>query len=251
MAARTLSTSAPDPDSPVEYDSIAMRGSMPNCCAVAADEIAMSASCSLVGSGITAQSPYTSTRSASAMRKTLDTTVTPGFVLMISNDGRMVCAVVWAAPETMPSASPRCTIIVPKYETSVTVSAACASVMPLCARSRAYSVAKRSTISGSVGLITCAAEMSTPSSTARARIADSSPRIVRSATSRASRVAAARRMRSSSPSGSTMRRRSERARSMSPYSNISGVTTRDSASPSWVVSSAMSTWVWKSPSARS
>ena len=38
----------------------------------------------------------------------------PGVVLMISNDGRMVCAVVCAAPETMPSASPSCTIIVPK-----------------------------------------------------------------------------------------------------------------------------------------
>ena len=46
VAARTFSTSAPEPDSPVEYDSIAMRGSMPNWAAVAADEIAMSASCS-------------------------------------------------------------------------------------------------------------------------------------------------------------------------------------------------------------
>ena len=43
---------------------------------------------------------------------------------MISNAGRMVCAVVCAAPETMPSARPRCTISVPKYEASVTVSAA-------------------------------------------------------------------------------------------------------------------------------
>ena len=33
-----------------------MRGSMPNCSAVPADEIAMSASCSAVGSGMTAQS---------------------------------------------------------------------------------------------------------------------------------------------------------------------------------------------------
>ncbi len=57
MAARTFSTSAPVPDSPVEYDSIATRGSMPNLAAVAADEIAMSASCSAVGSGFTAQSP--------------------------------------------------------------------------------------------------------------------------------------------------------------------------------------------------
>jgi hypothetical protein len=30
VASRTLSTSSPDPDSPVEYDSIATRGSMPN-----------------------------------------------------------------------------------------------------------------------------------------------------------------------------------------------------------------------------
>ncbi len=63
---------------------------------------------------MTAQSPYTSTRSARAMRNTLETTFTPGFVLMISKEGRIVCAVVCAAPETMPSASPRCTIIVPK-----------------------------------------------------------------------------------------------------------------------------------------
>ena len=38
----------------------------------------------------------------------------PGTVLMISNDGLMVCAVVCAAPDTMPSARPRCTIMVPK-----------------------------------------------------------------------------------------------------------------------------------------
>ena len=45
---------------------------------------------------------------------TLDTVDTPGRVLMISKAGRMVCAVVWAAPETIPSARPVCTIIVPK-----------------------------------------------------------------------------------------------------------------------------------------
>ena len=93
---------------------MAMRGSIANCAAVAADEMAMSASCSAVGSGITAQSPYTSTRSARHMRNTLDTTLTPGSVLMISKLGRIVWAVVCAAPLTMPSARPRCTIIVPK-----------------------------------------------------------------------------------------------------------------------------------------
>ena len=57
VAARTFSTSAPEPDYPVEYDSIATRWSIPNWPAVAAEEMAMSASCSDVGSGMTAQSP--------------------------------------------------------------------------------------------------------------------------------------------------------------------------------------------------
>ena len=57
VASLTLSTSAPVPESPVEYDNNATRGSMPNCRAVCADEIAMSASCSDVGSGTIAQSP--------------------------------------------------------------------------------------------------------------------------------------------------------------------------------------------------
>ena len=74
----------------------------------------MSASCSAVGSGFTAQSPYTSTRSCRAMRNTEETIFAPGLVLMISKEGRMVWAVECTAPETMPSASPICTIIVPK-----------------------------------------------------------------------------------------------------------------------------------------
>ena len=114
VAAATFSTSAPAPELPVEYDSIATRGSMPNRAAVSADEMAMSASWSASGSGLTAQSPYTSTRSASSMKKTLEATETPGTVRMISKAGRMVAAVVWVAPETMPSAWPVCTIIVPK-----------------------------------------------------------------------------------------------------------------------------------------
>ena len=85
---------------------------MPNRAAVSAAETAMSASCSAVGSGTTAQSPYTSTRSSRHMKNTDDTIEVPGVVRMISNAG--VIAVVWAAPDTMPSASPTCTIIVPK-----------------------------------------------------------------------------------------------------------------------------------------
>jgi hypothetical protein len=48
------------------------------------------------------------------MKNTLDTTETSFLVLMISKPGLIVCAVVWAAPETIPSARPRCTIMVPK-----------------------------------------------------------------------------------------------------------------------------------------
>jgi hypothetical protein len=48
------------------------------------------------------------------MKNTDETTEVPGTVLMISSAGRIVCAVVWAAPETMPSARPSSTIRVPK-----------------------------------------------------------------------------------------------------------------------------------------
>ena len=92
------------------------------------------------------------------MRNTDDTTETPGLVLMISKAGRMVCAVVCAAPETMPSASPRCTIIVPKYDdVGDRVGRLRRWVTPLCARSRAYSSAKRCTCTASNGLSTSAA----------------------------------------------------------------------------------------------
>src|SRR2546430_13337636 len=49
VALDTFSTSVPVPDVPVEYESIATRGSTPKATAVAADEIAMSASCSEIG----------------------------------------------------------------------------------------------------------------------------------------------------------------------------------------------------------
>ena len=74
----------------------------------------MSANCSVVGSGTTAQSPYTNTPSARHIKNTLDTVLTPGLVFTNSRAGRMVWAVVLTAPETIPSAIPRCTIMVPK-----------------------------------------------------------------------------------------------------------------------------------------
>ena len=48
------------------------------------------------------------------MRNTDETMLTPGAVLTTSRAGRIVWAVVWIAPDTMPSASPSTTIIVPK-----------------------------------------------------------------------------------------------------------------------------------------
>ena len=48
------------------------------------------------------------------MKKTDDTTDTSGTVRMTSSAGRMVCAVVCTAPDTIPSARPSSTIIVPK-----------------------------------------------------------------------------------------------------------------------------------------
>ena len=48
------------------------------------------------------------------IRNEPETTLTPGLVLMNSRLGRIVFAVVLIAPDTMPSAMPRCTIMVPK-----------------------------------------------------------------------------------------------------------------------------------------
>jgi len=68
------------------------------------------------------------------MKKTLDTIEVPGTVLMNSSAGLIVWAVVWTAPETIPSARPRWTMRVPKYDTLVTISRARSTVMPLWAR---------------------------------------------------------------------------------------------------------------------
>ena len=85
---------------------------MPNCAAVCADTVAISASWSGVGFGFTAQSPNAHSTPSMTIRKMELTTDAPGAVLMIWNEGLMVCAVVWAAPETIPSAIPLWTIIV-------------------------------------------------------------------------------------------------------------------------------------------
>ena len=87
-------------------------GSIPNCLAVCADTAAISASCSGVGLGFTAQSPNAHSTPSMTIRKMEETTEEPGAVLMIWKEGLMVCAVVCAAPETMPSARPLCTIMV-------------------------------------------------------------------------------------------------------------------------------------------
>ena len=110
---------------------------------------------------------------------------------------------------------------------SVTISRARSTVIPLCARASAYAAANFSTRSGSNGDMIDASSRSRPRAEARARTLFSSPSKVRSATPRRSRIAAASRIRSSWLSGSTIRCRSARARSISWYSNISGVRTSE------------------------
>ncbi len=48
------------------------------------------------------------------MKNTDETIEASGWVLMISNAGRIVAAVECTEPDTIPSASPSCTIRVPK-----------------------------------------------------------------------------------------------------------------------------------------
>ncbi|MNE20533.1 hypothetical protein D3C80_1136620 [compost metagenome] len=91
VALRTFSTSSPCPDVPEEYESMAILGSMPNIKLLSAEEIAISDSCSAVGFGFTAQSPKTETRSGKHMKKTEETTETPGFVFTNCKAGRIVC----------------------------------------------------------------------------------------------------------------------------------------------------------------
>ena len=163
------------------------------------------------------------------MRNTVETTDTPGLVLMISNAGpdRVRGRVRRARDHAVGEAEvhhERAEV----RDVRARCRRACASVTPLCARSRCVLVGESVDVArGSNGLeSTSAPRMSMPSSIARARTSISSPRIVRSAMPRASSVAAARRMRSSSPSGSTMCLRARRGRARCrPYSNMSGVTT--------------------------
>ena len=90
----------------------------------------MSASCSAVGFGFTAQSPNTSTCSGRHMKKTLDTRSQPGTVRMSWRAGRMVWAVVWTAPETSPSASSSAIIMVPTMMGSASSASAFSGVIP-------------------------------------------------------------------------------------------------------------------------
>ena len=69
-------------------------GGIPKALAVSADWMAISASCSGVGFGLTAQSPNTRTWLGSSMKNTLDTRLAPGAVLISCKAGRMVLAVV-------------------------------------------------------------------------------------------------------------------------------------------------------------
>jgi hypothetical protein len=93
---------------------MATLGSIPNRLLLSAEDIAISASCSAVGLGLTAQSPNTETLSGRHIKNTDETSDVPGLVLMNCKAGLIVCKVVLTAPDTIPSASPLYTIIVPK-----------------------------------------------------------------------------------------------------------------------------------------
>ena len=83
---------------------MAILGSIPKAKLESADEMAISASCSAVGFGLMAQSPKTETRSSKHIKNTEETTEEFGFVLINCKAGKIVCCVVCAAPETIPSA---------------------------------------------------------------------------------------------------------------------------------------------------
>ena len=133
----------------------------------------------------------------------------------------------------------------------MTTSRARSIVIPLWARAVAYSAANRCTSSASCGEMIVASSMSSPSTDARARTFISSPSSVKRATPRRSRIEAASRIRSSVLSGSTMCLSAARARSISWYSNISGVRTSEADTSIAFINASLSTFSEKSRRATS
>ena len=114
VAWRTLSTSPSCPTPRSSRESSATRGSMPNCEVVPAEATAMSAVPSALGLGPPRSLRRPAPRMLVTGRNTLDTIEVPGLVRANSNAGRMVWAAVWGCPDTIPSARPLWTIMVPK-----------------------------------------------------------------------------------------------------------------------------------------
>mmetsp|Transcript_36349 Transcript_36349/g.77511 ORF Transcript_36349/g.77511 Transcript_36349/m.77511 type:complete len:272 (-) Transcript_36349:347-1162(-) len=145
------------------------------------------------------------------MKKTEETSEKPGATLISSRAGRIVLAVEWHAPETMPSASPCTIIMVPKYDGSArSTSRAFCRVMPLCLRfsNMASTIASPHAVGASVstrsGSTTCAPSRETCAASASCATAACFPRSVSVHRPRARSSAAAVTTRMSSPSGSTM-----------------------------------------------
>ena len=183
---------------------------MPKALALSADWMAISASCSAVGFGFTAQSPYTTVWPSSSMKNTLETMLAFGAVLMSCKAGRMVFAVVCTAPETKPSTSFCVIIIVPSTTVSFSCSRACSSVIPLDLRSSHIGATYCSAmVSGSMISRLSGNVMFSDSATActAAGLASSTQRAMPFSW----QMAAARTVRGSEPSGSTMRLLASRA----------------------------------------
>ena len=94
--------------------------------------IAISTSCSAVGSWLTAQSANTITSSDIHIKNTDDTSEALGLVFTSCKAGRNTSAVVCSAPETSPSTSPSCSISVASIIGFLRASLASDSDNPLC-----------------------------------------------------------------------------------------------------------------------
>ena len=163
-------------------------GSIPKARAVWEDWTAISASCCAVGLRFIAQSANTAIWSWKHIINAPDTSDASGLVLMSWSAGRTVAAVVLTDPDTSPSAFPRTTSMVPKYDGSLSVSRACSGVIPFFARSsQSLSIIGLRIDSSSIAWKCAFLRFCRPSSLPWLRISSCRPTMMRSTISRSRR----------------------------------------------------------------
>mmetsp|Transcript_34320 Transcript_34320/g.91746 ORF Transcript_34320/g.91746 Transcript_34320/m.91746 type:complete len:301 (+) Transcript_34320:530-1432(+) len=207
---------------PVTYDSMAMRGAMPKARADCAVLWAISASSFAVGSMTRAQSAKIWQPVGKSMKKKELTCETPGAVLITWSAGRIVSAVAWAAPLTIPSAWSRYIIMVPNQFRSPRIRLVASSWVIFRASLRARTIELMSAVAGSMMV---AASTDTPAALAVFSTSSRLPRMMRSTKSPANSCPAAETMRGSKPSGRTMRCLLDLAKFLRLYRNCLGITT--------------------------